>query len=73
MAIVSLLGPEERGRVKDNHPSISHVYVSGQVASHTNNLPHFQGTMVIPSGHFPPLGSRHNGILVDERLEAQYH
>ena len=27
--------------------------VSGQVASHTNNLPQLHGTTVMPSGRFP--------------------
>ena len=46
--------------------------VSGHVASQTNGLPFFHGTMVTPSGHLPsersrPDHSNLDGILADDR------
>ena len=46
--------------------------MSGHVASQTNGLPCFHGTMVTPSGHLPSERSRPDrfnldGILADDR------
>ena len=46
--------------------------MSGHVASQTNGLPCFHGTMVTPSGHLPsersrPDRSNLDGILADDR------
>ena len=51
---------------------------SGQMASHTRSWPHFQGTKVMPSGHFPsdqerPVCSKHDAIFAEVEPNGWCH